>query len=160
MRKPTSGAFASLASDQNKRLRAENDSLRRDKQRLEKSLEIANSRITELEKSLSDAESTVIDVSISAAVAERELAERVPVVKLPALNADLIEILGRPNFNCSPVAQCLRIAGAEILHKSEHEQAACIHWMLGMYVEHGENWKTAVQDELRLIAAGIPVEGE
>ncbi len=42
MRKPTSGSFASLASGQNKRLRAENESLRRDKQRLEKSLEIAN----------------------------------------------------------------------------------------------------------------------
>lgn len=89
MRKPTSGSFASLASSQNKRLRAENDSLRRDKQRLEKSLEIANSRITELEKSLSDAESTVIDVSISAAVAERELAEQVPVVNIEIDGADM-----------------------------------------------------------------------
>ncbi|MCA7012486.1 hypothetical protein LF934_07480 [Dickeya dadantii] len=142
MRKPTSGSFASLASGQNKRLRAENDALKRDKQRLEKSLEHANSQTAELEQRL-----------------EREC-EKSRRVKLPVLNADLIEILGRPNFHCSPVAQCLRIAGAEILRKSEHEQAACIHWMLGLYVEHGENWKNVAQDELRRIAASMPVEGE
>lgn len=87
-------------------------------------------------------------------------AERARVVKLPDLNADLVDILGRPNFHCSPVAQCLRVGGAEIPRKSENEQAACIHWMLSLYLQHGEKWRTVAQDELKRIAAGIPVEGE
>ncbi|MFW5407220.1 hypothetical protein B7L51_001140 [Pectobacterium brasiliense] len=73
-------------------------------------------------------------------------------VRLPSLNTALIEILGRPNFHCSPIAQCLRIGGAEIPRKSENEQAACIHWMLGLYLEHRENWKDAVKSELHQIA--------
>ncbi|MCL6366223.1 hypothetical protein EXT60_18500 [Pectobacterium carotovorum subsp. carotovorum] len=81
-------------------------------------------------------------------------------VRLPSLNATLIEILGRPNFHCSPVAQCLRIGGKEIPRKSENEQAACIHWMLGLYLEHRENWKAVAESELRRIAANMQVEGE
>ncbi|GKV88470.1 hypothetical protein [Pectobacterium carotovorum] len=92
------------------------------------------------------------------AALERQLAAS--VVRLPDLNAALIEILGRPNFHCSPVAKCLRIGGAEIPRKSENEQAACIHWMLSLYLEHGESWRTVAQDELKRIADGMQVEGE
>jgi hypothetical protein len=82
-------------------------------------------------------------------------------VKLPALNDDLIEIIGRPNFQCSPVAECLRIGGAEIRRKSENEQAAVIHWMLGLYLEHGDKWREMGNVELQRIkaAAGGTVEG-
>ncbi|MBA5234781.1 hypothetical protein H2Y56_22120 [Pectobacterium aroidearum] len=79
--------------------------------------------------------------------------ERSRVVAMPDLNADLIEILGRPNFMCSPVAHCLRIGGVGIPRKSENEQAACIHWMLGLYLEHRENWKAVGKSELQRIAS-------
>ena len=72
---------------------------------------------------------------------------------LPELNDDLIWILGRPNFWCASVAHVLRQDGHEIETKSEHEQAAVIHWLLSMYLEHGENWREVAQRESDRIKA-------
>lgn len=74
-------------------------------------------------------------------------------VTLAPLNDDLIEILGRPNSLCSPIAECLRIGGADIMRKAEHEQAAVIHWMLNLYLTHGSEWRSAAQADLQLIDA-------
>lgn len=64
-----------------------------------------------------------------------------PPLTLPPLDADLIEILGRPNFACTSIAQALRLMGHEIKTKAEHEQAAALHWMLGFYIQHGPAWR-------------------
>lgn len=68
--------------------------------------------------------------------------------ELPALNDDLLAILGRPNFTCNSLAAVLRLRGQEIRRKSEHEQAAVIHWLLGLYLKHGEKWKEVAGHEI------------
>lgn len=83
-------------------------------------------------------------------------------VTLPPLNDDLIAILGRPNFTCSHLAELMRKSGDEIRRKSEHEQAAVIHWFLGIYLEHGDKWEGIAKADIqsRVAAAGIGVKGE
>lgn len=68
---------------------------------------------------------------------------------LPPLNEDLIEILGRPCFNCIRFAQALRASGMEIRMKAEHEQAAVIHYLLGFYLKHGESWREHADADLQ-----------
>ena len=81
---------------------------------------------------------------------------------LPPLNDDLVSILGRPNFMCSQFAEFLRMDGMEIRRKSEHEQAAVIHWFMNLYLQHGAGWGNVARAELERInhAAGIGVKGE
>lgn len=69
-----------------------------------------------------------------------------------AINDDLIAILGRPNFSCHEFAIALRGEGVLIHNKAEHEQAHVLHWMLGIYLEHGSDWKAQVGVELDRMA--------
>lgn len=95
--------------------------------------------------------------------AEKRIAElEARTVTLPPLNDDLIAILGRPNFTCSHLAELMRKSGDEIRRKSEHEQAAVIHWFLGIYLEHGDKWEGIAKADIqsRVAAAGIGVKGE
>ncbi|CAB3888895.1 hypothetical protein LMG26788_03735 [Achromobacter pulmonis] len=73
--------------------------------------------------------------------------------KLPPLNDDLADILGRPNFRCADLAELLRADGQEIKRKSEHEQAAVIHFLLGHYLKHGSDWRETAGSALDAIAA-------
>lgn len=95
--------------------------------------------------------------------AEKRIAElEARNLTLPSLNDDLIAILGRPNFTCSHLAELMRKSGDDIRRKSEHEQAAVIHWFLGLYLEHGENWegvaKADIQSRVAVATAGIKGE--
>lgn len=74
---------------------------------------------------------------------------------LPPLNQDLIDILGRPNFQCIRIAQLFRQAGAEIATKAENEQAAVIHFMLLMYLQHGKHWATAADEHLKALVQQV-----
>ncbi|MBD9433213.1 hypothetical protein IB257_25020 [Achromobacter sp. ACM03] len=78
---------------------------------------------------------------------------------LPELNADLIDILGRPNFTCIRIAQLLRLSGVEIKKKAEAEQATVIHYLLGFYLKHGSQWaEKAGEDIERLRLAAIAAQ--
>ncbi|HEN8710586.1 TPA: hypothetical protein U8203_000228 [Pseudomonas putida] len=66
----------------------------------------------------------------------------------PELTDDLREILGRPNFTCHFIAKALRVMGHSIAHKSEDEQAVVIHWLLGIYLKHGSDWRQRASAEL------------
>ncbi len=81
-----------------------------------------------------------------------------PVV-LPGINEDLIDILGRPNFTCSGLAELLRRNGADIKRKSENEQAYVIHWLLGIYLKHGIEWRATAESELKSLAAKASAGG-
>lgn len=70
-------------------------------------------------------------------------------VKCSEMDDDLRWILGRPNFACSGIAQHLRKQGQEVKCKAEDEQAAAIHWMLKLYVEHGPEWRKEASALLR-----------
>lgn len=78
------------------------------------------------------------------------------VFAIPDMDEHLLEILGRPNFRCSHIAQVLRLGGAEIKRKSEHEQAAVIHWMLTLYLAHGAAWWEVATDEIKRIQSEQP----
>lgn len=77
------------------------------------------------------------------------------VYSIPEMDSDLLEILGRPNFLCSPLAECLRADGVEIPRKSECEQAAVIRWMLNFYLQHGAGWRNAANTDLQRIKAAM-----
>lgn len=67
--------------------------------------------------------------------------EQQSVGELPPLNDDMRNILGRMCFQCIRIAQVLRLMGHEIEEKAEAEQAAVLHWMLGLYFKHGNEWR-------------------
>lgn len=69
------------------------------------------------------------------------------------------DILGRPNFWCSPWANILRRRGDEIPCKSEEEQAAVIRFMLNHYLAHGEGWAEAAEAEIQAIRYQVVPSG-
>jgi hypothetical protein len=58
------------------------------------------------------------------------------------LNDDTRFILGRPLFWCGSLSRDLRELGHDIPRKAEEEQAYVIYWMLGLYNQHGEIWRS------------------
>ncbi len=58
------------------------------------------------------------------------------------------KILGRMCFQCIRIAQAMREKGAQIDTQAEDEQAAAIHFLLSMYLKHGEKWAVAAAAEL------------
>lgn len=60
-------------------------------------------------------------------------------------------ILGRPNFWCGQIAHSLRRDGRDIPTKAEEEQAAVIHWLLSLYLKHGESFREEAYNELKRI---------
>lgn len=74
---------------------------------------------------------------------ERALQQQEGAIQLE-LDDELKWILGRPNFVCGGVAKMLRKRGQVIEPRAEAEQAACIHWMLNLYLRHGAAaWRDA-----------------
>lgn len=61
------------------------------------------------------------------------------------------DILGRPNFWCSPWANVLRMRGDAIPRKAEEEQAAVIRFMLNHYLANGAEWAETAGAELNAI---------
>lgn len=77
----------------------------------------------------------------------------------PAMTPQLHSILGLMCFQCIPFAQALRAAGHQIKSRAEDEQAAVLHWMLGHYFRHGEEWRTAAAADVeRMKAAAIAAQ--
>lgn len=100
-----------------------------------------------------------IDALYSTVTAARPAPAAGDAVALPELNADLIDILGRPNFTCIRIAQLLRLSGVEIDKKAEAEQATVIHYLLGFYLKHGSQWaEKAGEDIERLRLAAIAAQ--
>lgn len=72
-------------------------------------------------------------------------------IEMPPLDAELIYILGRPNFACGALAAQYRIDGASIAPKAEHEQAFVIHRMLGHYLADPVTWREAWKQEVEAL---------
>ncbi len=79
------------------------------------------------------------------------IAAATPLPTLPPLNDAMIDILGRVCFRCAGIADTLRASGQAIPRRAENEQAAVIYWLLGVYIEHGDNWAIAADNALREI---------
>jgi len=64
--------------------------------------------------------------------------------KLFPFDEEVEFILGRPNFTLIDIATVLRKNGQTIRTHAEEEQAACIYWLLTMYIKHGKSWRKEV----------------
>lgn len=102
------------------------------------------------------------DRAAAETMAAMNAGEVVPLFRSPAQAVDLVpavipdtpevrDILGRPNFWCSPWANVLRMRGDAIPNKAEEEQAAVIRFMLNHYLAHGAAWAEVAGDELDAI---------
>ena len=65
------------------------------------------------------------------------------------MTPELRDILGRPNFVCAPIAHIFQAAGADIPRKAEAEQAFVLHWMVKLYLAHGDDWQEQGERELK-----------
>ena len=71
-------------------------------------------------------------------------------LRYPAsMSAALADVLGLPNFRTGPIAHVYRAAGAEIRTKCEDEQAFVLDRFLRLAIEHGEDWRTAAEADLK-----------
>lgn len=71
-------------------------------------------------------------------------------LRYPAtMTAVLADVLGLPNFRTGPIAHVYRAAGAEIRTKCEDEQAFVLDRFLRFALEHGEDWRTAAEADLK-----------
>jgi hypothetical protein len=57
------------------------------------------------------------------------------------LTPELREILGLMMWTTGPIAHAFRAAGHEIPRKAEEEQAFVLHWLIGLALEHGSEWR-------------------
>jgi hypothetical protein len=75
------------------------------------------------------------------------------------LTPALREVLGMMVFQLSPLAPALRAAGHDIKRKAEDEQAHVLHWLIGIVLEHGDDWRAKAEDEIERMAAlaGQPI---
>lgn len=78
-----------------------------------------------------------IAAPVSAVPNTQEIAQ----VGIQPLSPELESILGMICYQCIPFVQAMRLAGIQIPTRAEAEQAATIHWLLGHYIKHGNNWR-------------------
>ena len=86
---------------------------------------------------------------------EFEFAAQRPRPDWPAeLTPQLLELLGMPNFQTDPMAQAFRDAGrANIPRRLENEQAFILHWLVGLVIEHGADWRRHAGETLEAVIA-------
>ena len=60
-----------------------------------------------------------------------------PEQMTPALR----EVLSLMVMTTCPIAHGFRAAGEDIPPKTEAEQAFVLHWLIGLALEHGDNWR-------------------
>ncbi|MCZ4341546.1 hypothetical protein O4H52_08035 [Sphingomonadaceae bacterium G21617-S1] len=78
-----------------------------------------------------------------------------------ALDGDLLDILGRPNFACAGFIPIYRLAGFDIPKRAENEQAFFIHRCILAWAKHGAGWHAAMIEEMEGFAraAGVLAGG-
>lgn len=97
----------------------------------------------------------------AALAATQPAAQGIDGREFPPLTPELASILGLPCFQCIPFAKALRAAGHTIKTRAEDEQAAVLHWMLGHYFRHGDDWSgAAAQDMSRMKAEALAAQAK
>ncbi|MCW3699253.1 VRR-NUC domain-containing protein [Burkholderia cenocepacia] len=80
-----------------------------------------------------------------------QLSPELPRIYPDEMSAALRDVLGRPNFWCSPIAHEMRAAGADIKRKAEDEQAHVLHWLVKLVLAYGDSWQEHAAIDLRAI---------
>lgn len=71
-------------------------------------------------------------------------------LRYPAtMTTALADVLGLPNFRTGPIAHVYRAAGANIRTKCEDEQAFVLDRFLRLALEHGDDWRTAAEADIK-----------
>jgi hypothetical protein len=65
------------------------------------------------------------------------------------LTPALADVLGMPNFQLHPIWMALREVGVEIKPRYENEQAAALHFLIPLALEHGDDWQRHAANRLR-----------
>jgi hypothetical protein len=71
------------------------------------------------------------------------------------LTDDLRDILSMMMWTTGPMAHALRAGGQEIKRKAEEEQAEVMHWLIGLALEHGSDWRVKASERIRQIKASL-----
>lgn len=75
----------------------------------------------------------------------------------PELTEDLKEVLGMMLWDTGPLAGLLRAAdGKPIPRRAEDEQAFVLHWLVGLVLEHGPEWKPRAAAEIARMQSLLP----
>lgn len=82
---------------------------------------------------------TVRSVYLAAPEASTPTARTLPADLTPPVR----HVLSLMLWQTLPIANALRATGRHINRKTEDEQAAALYWLLGIALEHGENWEQA-----------------
>jgi hypothetical protein len=67
-----------------------------------------------------------------------------PAELTPALK----DVLGQPNYKLHPIWMALREVGVVINQRYEDEQAAALHFLIPIALEHGDDWQRHAADRL------------
>lgn len=63
-------------------------------------------------------------------------------ITIDPADPEVLDILSKLAFVCAPIAHIFQRAGYPIPTHAEEEQGHIIMWMLGMYRDHGKDWRT------------------
>ncbi len=64
----------------------------------------------------------------------------------------LREVLGMPVHQYIPIVRALQRLDPSIKPRFEDEQAALLHWALGFWFQHGDDWRAAAGATLQRLA--------
>jgi len=72
------------------------------------------------------------------------------LAQLPPLEGELKEIMGMMIFNTGGIGRRLDQLGLyKVERRAEAEQAAALHWMVNLYLLHGNRWREAGEKILK-----------
>lgn len=73
------------------------------------------------------------------------------------LTPELRQVLGLMLWETGPLAHLFRKAdGREIPRRAEAEQAFILHWLIGLALEHGPEWRTVAAAEIGRLHQQLP----
>ncbi len=72
-------------------------------------------------------------------------------ITIDPADSEVLDILSKLSFVCAPIAHIFQRAGYPIPTHAEEEQGHIIMWMLGMYRDHGKEWRTKANATLNAL---------
>jgi hypothetical protein len=78
-----------------------------------------------------------------------EAAERIRCTAYPGeMTTELREVLGLMPAATGPIARDFRASGKDIPNRPEAEQAFVLHWLIGLALRHGPDWRSIAAAEI------------
>lgn len=91
-----------------------------------------------------------------AASAQQEPSSSAGLIFPRELTPEILEVLGKPNFETVPIARAFREAGrADIAPRFENEQAFVLHWLVSLVLEHGSDWRKHMSQVLNEVISEV-----